>query len=421
VDIDALKHHVGEAQQARAEAENANRAKDLFLANLGHELRTPLSSLLLQAQRLRRSGVLDPARLARIGDSVERATVTQMQLIDDLLDVSRIVAGKLKIDMQAVDLRGIVTAALEATSAAAERKSIELKVALDERVGQVSGDPVRLQQVVSNLLTNAIKFTPERGQVTVTLVAADGKARIEVSDTGMGIGPEFLPQVFNRFSQEDTTSIRRHGGLGLGLAIVRHLVEQHGGTVHAASAGTGKGATFSVTLPLLRASGEVLPGKPVALSGGARAAQNDDERIKDLRILVVDDDLGTREAVVDMLSEMGAEVKGAESAAEAMEAFGEFKPRVVLCDIAMPGEDGYSFIRRVRALGSDAGGDVPAAALTALATADDRRRSLAAGFQMHLTKPVDTQRLTAAVVELSDSRGRPPGRDRSSGRASARS
>ena len=402
VDIDALKHNVDQARQARVEAEGENQAKDLFLAILGHELRTPLSSLLLQARRLRRAEVTDTRKLAKIGEAVERATRTQMQLIDDLLDVSRIVAGKLKIEMKAVDLRAVVKAAVEAVTGAAERKSIALEATMDESVGEVSGDFVRLQQVVSNLLTNAVKFTPERGRVTVALSAADGRARLDVTDTGMGMEPAFLPHIFDRFSQADTSSTRRHGGLGLGLAIVRYLVEQHGGTIHADSPGAEKGATFSVMLPLMSVSDSATVGAPVDVATDYRAAAGGDngERIKGLRILLVDDDAGTREAVADMLGDMGAQVRVAKSAPEAMSAFAALKPQVLLCDIAMPGEDGYSLIRRLRTLGPDAGGDVPAVALTALATDDDRQRSLAAGFQMHLAKPVDGDRLAAAIVDL---------------------
>jgi chemotaxis methyl-accepting protein methylase/signal transduction histidine kinase/chemotaxis response regulator CheB len=406
VDIDALKHHIGEAQQARSEAESANRAKDLFLAVLGHELRTPLTTLLLQAQMLRRGTIVEPARLVRVGDVIERATRMQMQLVDDLLDVSRIVAGKLKVELRPVDLCGVVRAALEGVSGAAQKKSIRLEVVLDESVGSVAGDPARLQQVVSNLLTNAIKFTPERGRVAVTVDTANGRARIKVSDTGAGIEPAFLPYVFDRFTQADTSNTRVYGGLGLGLAIVRHLVEQHGGTIQADSPGTGEGATFSVSLPFMRPDrasadgGGVIVPQPPADAHGVR----DYHEIKGLRILVVDDDLATREAVAEMLKERGAEVRLADSAAEAMTAVAAFRPRVLLCDIAMPGEDGYSFIRRLRALGLDGGGNTPALALSALAADNDHQQSLAAGFQMHLTKPVDMERLSDAVVELAERR-----------------
>jgi two-component system CheB/CheR fusion protein len=249
VDIDTLKHHVGEAEEAKAEAERANRAKDHFLATVSHELRTPLSSILMHAQMLRRDNMDPKAR--RAGEAIERGTRLQVQLIDDLLDVSRIVAGKLVLELEPVDLRSVIHGAVEGVAAMVDRKAISLQLDLHESVGPVSGDPIRLQQVVSNLLTNAIKFTPEAGQVTVTLGVVDGSARLCVSDTGAGITAEFLPHVFNRFSQEEVANTRIHGGLGLGLAIVRHLVEAHAGTVTAESRGKGQGATFSVTLPLL--------------------------------------------------------------------------------------------------------------------------------------------------------------------------
>jgi len=405
VDIDALKHLVMESQQARSEADRANRAKDLFLAVLGHELRTPLASLLLQAQLLRRGKVVDAAKLSRVGGAVERATRMQMQLVDDLMDVSRIVAGKLKVEVGVVDLSAVVRAAAEGVSGSVERKSIDLDVVVDESVGPVAGDAARLQQVVSNLLTNAIKFNSERGRVSVTLEHANGCARIVVTDTGAGIDPVFLPHVFDRFSQADTSNTRMYGGLGLGLAIVRHLVEQHGGTIQADSPGVGQGATFSVTLPIMNvANTGPNRGAATILSGGRQQGAGDGHDIKDLRVMVVDDDVATQEAIAEVLREMGAEVKVAGSAAEAMTLLAKFHPEVLLCDVAMPGEDGYAFIRRLRALGVDDGGRTPALALTALATEDDRQRSLAAGFQLHLTKPVDIQRLSDAVVELAGAR-----------------
>jgi len=400
VDIDALKHLVTDSQEARGEAENANRAKDLFLAVLGHELRTPLASLLLQAQILRRGKVVDAAKLARSGEVIERATRMQMQLVDDLVDVSRIVAGKMKVELGVVDLSAVIKAALDGVSGAAERKSLDLDVALDASVGAVAGDAARLQQVVSNLLTNAIKFSSDRGRITVTLDKANGCARIKVSDTGAGIEPGFLPHVFDRFSQADTSNTRMYGGLGLGLAIVRHLVEQHGGMIRAESPGAEKGATFSVTLPLMNVQRAVENGGAIVVSAGVKRVPGDHHRIKNLRVLVVDDDVATQEALAEVLRELGADVKVAHSAAEAMTAVVEFHPQLLLCDIAMPGEDGYAFIRRLRALGVDGSSSIPALALTALATDDDRQRSLAAGFQMHLTKPVDIERLSDAVVEL---------------------
>jgi two-component system CheB/CheR fusion protein len=271
---------------------------------------------------------------------------------------------------------------------------------LDKAVGAVAGDAARLQQVISNLLTNAIKFSSERGHITVTLEKMNGCAHIKVSDTGAGIDPGFLPHVFDRFSQADTSNTRLYGGLGLGLAIVRHLVEQHGGMIKADSAGVGKGATFSVTLPLMNAPRVAADGGAIVFAAGGKVERHDLRPIKGLRILVVDDDVATRDAISEVLRNMGADVKAAESAEEALTAVAAFHPELLLCDIAMPGEDGYAFIRRLRALGVDGGGSMPALALTALATDDDRQRSLAAGYQMHLTKPVDIDRLSAAVVEL---------------------
>ena len=411
VDIDALKHHLAEAEQAKSDAERANRTKDEFLATLSHELRTPLATMLMQAQMLRK---VEHPKAQRAGEAIERATRTQVQLIDDLLDVSRIVAGKLRMELEAVDLTTVIKAAVEGVSAPAERKSIELKLLIDPSLGKVSGDPVRLQQIVTNLLTNAVKFTPAGGQVTLELERVDGRARIVVTDTGMGIDPGFLAHVFNRFSQEDGSNTRVYGGLGLGLAIVRHLVEAHGGTVTAHSAGSGKGATFAVTLPLMAPYQDGLEDKDELAASDPAPEGNDGQRsrkttepapLKNVRVLVVDDDVGTREAVSEMLKSAGASVKAAESAHEGMTLVEEFRPEVLLCDIAMPGEDGYSFIRKLRARGPAHGGNVPALALTALAGEEDRQRALQAGFQMHVAKPVDVARLTQAVVDLSQQPG----------------
>jgi chemotaxis methyl-accepting protein methylase/signal transduction histidine kinase/chemotaxis response regulator CheB len=403
VDIDTLKHHVDDVEQARAEAERANRIKDQFLATLSHELRTPLSTMLMQAQLLRNT---DDPRAKRAAESIERATKVQVQLIEDLLDVSRIVAGKLKMELEAVDLCSVIKSAVDSVSAPMEKKGIQLKLVLDETIGKISGDPTRLQQVVSNLLTNAIKFTPSGGQVTVVLESAHGSAHLTVTDSGVGIDPGFLPHVFNRFSQEDGSSTRVYGGLGLGLAIVRHLVEAHGGKVTAESQGTGKGATFSVMLPLMTAyrdhlEDEVSEGS-AELEQGSTVSRGTAEppALAGLRVLVVDDDQGAREVLSEMLCRSGAEVRAAESADEGLKELDAFRPALILSDIAMPGEDGYSFIRRVRARGASRGGDVPAMALTALAAEEDRDKALDAGFQMHIPKPVDVPRLLNAIVEL---------------------
>ncbi len=404
MDIDALKQLVKQAQDARAEAERANIAKDDFLATLSHELRTPLSSMLLNAQLLKDGHVVAPADLQRAGAALERATRTQAQLVDDLLDVSRIVAGKLVLECQRVDLCDVVRVALDSVSLLSEARALVLTLSLEPGLGAIWADPLRVQQVVSNLLTNAIKFTPHGGQVSIAVDAAEGFARLRVTDTGIGIQPEFLPRVFARFSQSDTSITRTHGGLGLGLALVRHLVEMHGGSVLAQSDGAGRGATFSVTFPLARVSarpgaalGSVAPlGHALDRPGHTRPYA----ALANLRVLFVDDDLRTREAVLEVLELAGARVQLAASAAEGRAAIESFKPDVILSDIAMPGEDGYTFMRKLRA--REAGRTpIPALALTALAAEDDRRRTLAAGFQLHLAKPIDIDRLRDGVLELS--------------------
>jgi two-component system CheB/CheR fusion protein len=402
---------VGEAQQARSDAEQANRAKDQFLAVLSHELRTPLTSIFLHAQLLH-TREMDLGKIKRAGESIERSAKIQLQLIEDLLDVSRIVGGKFHIEFKPVDLRATVLAAIEDVSGSATRKSVQLKVDVDQSTIMVSGDPVRLQQVVSNLLVNAIKFTPEKGTVTVVLEIAEGDARLEVSDTGMGIDANFLPHVFNRFAQADTSRTRAYGGLGLGLAIVRHLLDLHHGTVGAESAGLGMGATFWFTLPLVSVARSTRPPcaertvDALQPTDGASRTEEYGE-LRDVGILVVDDDSGVREAVAEALHRTGARVRVAESAAQAMAVVDEFRPEVLLCDIAMPGEDGYSFLRRLRARGTARGGDIPALALTALAGENDRDLALAAGYQMHLSKPIDVASLTLAVLELVTSAARP--------------
>jgi len=403
VDIHTLRQVAREAQLARKEAEQANRAKDQFMAVLSHELRTPLTSILLHAQILR-GRELEADKARRASDAIERSAKLQVQLVEDLLDVSRIINGKFYLEFSPVDLRTTVKAAIEDVNGMAARKSLELKVDLDPSPVMVSGDAVRLQQVVSNLLTNAIKFTQTKGSVSVVLDVAEGCARLAVSDTGMGIDAGFLPHVFNRFAQADTSRTRAHGGLGLGLAIVHHILELHGGTVRAESAGAGRGSTFSVVVPRMTVSQSTFP--PAALpkvspSQAPKCAPAVEyTELRGVGVLVVDDDVGVRDAVAEMLTDTGARVRVAESAAEAMTAVDEFHPEVLLCDIAMPGEDGYSFLRRLRARGPAQGGSIPALALTALAGDGDRGRALAAGYQMHLTKPVDIDRLRQAVMDL---------------------
>ncbi len=384
-----------EAEKGKATAEEANRAKDLFLATLSHELRTPLSSLLLSAQLLQKDTSLDEIKLRRTAEIIEQAAKAQGQLIDDLLDISRIVTGKLKMELQAVSLATLVQSAVDTVVHAAEKKGLELQVHVDGSLPPISGDATRLQQVAWNLLTNSIKFTPKGGRVTVSVDSAGGRGRIRVTDTGAGIDAAFLPHLFSRFSQEERGETRAHGGLGLGLAIVRYLVEAHGGEVHAESGGRGKGSTFTVLLPLMKAS------EPQALQGAAHAEEEEGAgSIKGIRVLIVEDDPGTREALAQMLRLSGASVRAAESARAALQQIEAFRPQLMVCDIAMPDEDGYSLIKRIRALGAARGGDVPALALTALAASEDRRRALDAGFQAHVAKPVDIDRLVRALTGL---------------------
>jgi two-component system CheB/CheR fusion protein len=386
------RRRIDAERAARFSAEEANRAKDLFLATLSHEIRTPLSTILMQAQVLRRAGS-DP-RVERASAAIERAANFQKRVIEDLLDISRIVSGKLKLDQHVVDLCDIAREAVDLTRGSAEARSIQLVAAVDGPRTRVLGDPARLQQVLSNLIGNAIKFTPPGGKVSVSLERSEAKTTITVSDTGIGIRSEFLPQVFNRFSQADSSSTRSRSGLGLGLAIVKYLVEAHGGSVGADSLGEGQGATFRVTLP-------VIPGSGAELAHAARVPA---ANLTGIRVLVVEDDEGTRESILAALAQSGAVVRGARSAAEALEILTEFEPDVLLSDIAMANEDGLSLIAKVRALPPERGGRVPAAALTALAALDDRDRILAAGFQAHIAKPVDLEELLRSVARLASSR-----------------
>jgi two-component system CheB/CheR fusion protein len=376
-------------RQARVEAERANRAKDLFLATLSHELRTPLSTMLMSAQILKHVAKGDP-RLERASVAIERSANAQTRLVDDLLDVSRIVSGKLRLDLGPVDLAAIVLEAVDIARPSAQAKALELSLRIEGEIGVVFGDASRLLQVVGNLLTNAIKFTPHAGHVSVRLERIDEKARLTVADDGVGIRPEVLPQLFSRFFQADSSVTRSHGGLGLGLSIVRHLVEVHQGEVHAESSGEGTGSTLIVTLPLGIATGE-------NMSAETRATARD---IRGVRVLLVEDDDDTREAFATMLTELGVEVRAVPSAAAGLAALDEYVPQVILSDIAMPGRDGFSFIEEVRSREPEQGGRVPAAALTALASDEDRQRAFQAGFQLHIAKPVDASRLAAAVAML---------------------
>ena len=391
-------------QEARAEAEAANRIKDEFLTTLSHELRTPLTSIIGWAGLLQGGGVRGEMQ-AQALESIERNARSQARLIDDLLDVSRIIAGKLRLETRQLDLGAVVEAALDVVRPAAAAKKIRVRYTSDPEVGAVLGDAGRLQQVMWNLLSNAVKFTPEGGRVEVHLGRAGSHATVTVSDTGRGIGPEFLPHVFERFRQADSTPGREQGGLGLGLAIVRHLVELHGGTVAATSAGEGRGATFSVNLPVMAVRTEADASWREYQGAGQGAPPDRARRLKGLRVLVVDDVEDARRMVSAVLELSGAEVRAAASTPEALELLGHWKPDVLLSDIGMPGEDGYALIRRVRALEQERGLHIPAAALTAYARDEDRQRILAAGYEVYVAKPAGPAELVAAVAGLAEQAG----------------
>jgi PAS domain S-box-containing protein len=395
-DISDRRETEEEVRRAKEEAEAASRMKDQFLATLSHELRTPLNAILGWVQILR-SGRMDEAGMRRGLETIERSARAQAQLIDDLLDVSRIISGKLRLDLRPVDLPEIVDAALATVAPAAEAKGIRIEKNYAPPPGVVSGDPERLQQVVWNLLSNAVKFTPRGGHVDVRLQAGDdAHAEIRIADTGQGIDPNFLPFVFAPFRQADSSTTRRQGGLGLGLSIVRQMVEMHGGSVRVESAGDGHGSAFTVALPL--AAGSVLPGQGhAALSGGGRPVS-----LHGLRLLVVDDDADTRDLLRHLLTDRGAQVAVAASAAEAMTALESSPPDILVSDIGMPGRDGFDLIREIRERWPPV--DLPAVALTAFARAEDRRRILDAGFQAHLAKPFDAAELAATVRRLAGER-----------------
>ena len=396
--VEELARHAGlAADNARLyrEADEANRVKDEFLATLSHELRTPLSAI-LGWTRLLRSRKLDEPATVHALETIERNTKLQAQLVEDLLDVSRIITGKLRLETRPVDVLTVIESAVDTVRPSADAKAIRLETALDSPGGLISGDPDRLQQVVWNLLSNAIKFTPRAGRVEIRLGQEGTQATVRVSDTGKGIPPEFLPHIFDRFRQADSTTTRAHGGLGLGLALVRHLVELHGGTVEAASPGEGGGAVFTVMLPLAPVEATA---QPVTRERRAIAHET---LLEGVHVLVVDDDIDARESLVMVLEESGAEVIAVSSAREALQAVGRVVPDVLVSDIAMPDVDGYGLLRRLRALHAER--PVPALALTAYAGEDHRRRALAAGFEMHLAKPIDPSELTAAVRSLAGQR-----------------
>jgi PAS domain S-box-containing protein len=388
------------------ELEEANRVKDEFLATLSHELRTPLTSI-LGWSRLLHSKQLSEQDRERAIQIIQRNAESQAKLIEDLLEVSRIITGKLRIEFQPVTFPSIVETVINSLRPVADAKYLQLESAIDPAAGPVLGDPARLQQIVTNLLSNAIKFTPDRGRIDIRLQRINSYARLEIRDTGVGIAAPELPHIFERFRQADSSNVRAHGGLGLGLAIVDYLVRQQAGAVYVESEGPGKGATFIVEFPLT--SSEVIRndlGRVDLFSDQARMMLANSEtfaeqRLKDLRILVVEDDADTRDLLKTILERCGAEVRAVASSSAALAAMADRIPNVLISDIGMAGENGYELIKKIRSLKPERGGRVPAVALTAYAAAADRRRALLAGFQTHLAKPVEPDELLAVIASLS--------------------
>jgi signal transduction histidine kinase/ActR/RegA family two-component response regulator len=393
---------VGE-QMARAEAETANRMKDEFLATVSHELRTPLNAIIGWSHLLR-SGSLDGPTIARAMDTIDRNAKSQAQLIEDILDVSRMITGKLRLSHEAVDLVSVINSAIDSVQLASDSKDIQLKVTLDPSARHTVGDSSRLQQVVWNLLANAIKFTPSGGRIEVKVEQAGRDAQIRVSDTGQGISPAFLPFIFDRFRQADGTTTREHSGLGLGLAIVRNLVELHGGTIKAESKGEGQGATFIITLPLALNTERM--NRHTKATGISTKNSNGDfspmPALDNVRVLLIDNDRDTLQILSVMLEESRAIVQTAVSVSEAMEILEWYQPHVLVSDLAMPGEDGYSLIGKIRGLEAKMAKQTPAVALTSYVRVEDRTRALTAGFNMFVPKPVQPNELLAAIAHLAE-------------------
>ena len=386
-------------QAAHAEADNANGIKDEFLALLSHELRTPLTSILGWSDLLM-DGKLDGVAAKRALEVIGRNARAQRQLIDDLLDISRIITGKMRLEVRAVELGPLIETVVEVVRPAADARSIHLHTVLDPLTSPISGDPQRLQQIIWNLLTNAIKFTPKCGSVEVRLERVESHIELAISDTGQGIEAEFLPYVFDRFQQSDSSSTRRHGGLGLGLSIVRQLVELHGGTVTALSSGPGEGTTFKVILPLMSVHHVLSDEEMRPTLIVTKPPADSPPSLADLRVLVVDDEPDARELIAAVLLGRGAEVVAVESAVEALAELERQRFDLLLSDIGMPEIDGYTLIEKIRQLPPERGGRIPAAALTAYAGFQDRMRALTAGYQMHISKPVEPAELGNVVANL---------------------
>jgi len=387
-----------QADASRAEAENANRLKDEFLAVVSHELRTPLNAILGWVQMVG-GGRLDPVRTAQAIQTIERNAKALARIIDDLLDIARIFGGNVRIDPVSVDLVAVIRGALDEVRPVAEAKAVRLTFSPHAVPDPVAGDPLRLQQVVANLLSNAVKFTPSGGRIEVRLASTGSHAEIQVADTGQGIAPEFLPRLFERFSQADSSTTRRHGGIGLGLAIVKALVERHGGTVQAESRGLGKGATFTVRIPFLPSYVVEKIGFRDQETSGARPT-----RLDGISVLLAEDDVDGRQVLKLILEIAGAKVEAVATVRAALRALDGLPPDVLISDIGMPDEDGYALIRYLRAREVDRGGNTPAIALTGYVGSDDRARLLASGFQVFIRKPVEPSDIIAAVASLADPR-----------------
>jgi PAS domain S-box-containing protein len=410
-DVTERKAHEAERERllsaeraAREEAERANRLKDEFLATLSHELRTPLNAIVGWSQILK-DGQPSPAEVAEGIDAIERNAQSQAQLISDLLDVSRITSGKLRLNIRSIDPADVIHDALETMAPAIQAKEIRLLSMLAPDAGPIQGDPDRLQQVIWNLVNNAVKFTPRKGTIRVTSARANSHVAITISDDGQGIKPDFLPYIFERFRQEDATTKRNQGGLGLGLAIVKHLIEMHGGTVSAHSEGEGRGTTFVVRLPVTAVrlehdvtNGENAAGQPDVAAASSTLPPATGVNLGGVRVLVVEDDSDARAVLRRVLAKAGADVRDVPDVPAALAIIAESMPDVLISDIGMPHEDGFDLIRKIRNQGNAT--DLPAIALTAFARSEDRQQSLQAGFQLHLSKPVDAEELLAAVASL---------------------
>ncbi len=405
---EALMQMMEREQKARASAEAANRVKDDFLAMLSHELRTPLNAIIGWSHLLK-SGRLNEQERERGIDVIDRNAAAQRAIIDELLDISRIVTGKLKLETNPVELASVIEAAIDAVRPAADAKEIQIVTTLDRRDGLVVGEAVRLQQVIWNLLSNAVKFTPKQGRIEVELNLVGGHFEVVVRDTGEGIDPEFLPFIFERFRQADSSAKRMHGGLGLGLSIVRSLVEMHRGEIYAASDGKGKGATFTLKLPVMAVSNlEDAPAKTVLATlqtikldgNGIDLSVPHSDLLRGLKVLTVDDQQDTRELIALALGRYGAEVRASDSASNALEMIKEWKPHVVVSDIGLPEMDGYDFMRRLREIESD-GERIPAIAVTGYAGALDESKALNAGYAVHLSKPIELSVLATAIARVS--------------------